>query len=242
MTNRSDPAGKARPGTAQGFAEQQTRPILAIETGSRSCSVAIRAGERQWPAVEHENTDHGHATMLMPMIERAMSKAGCAYADLDRIAVAVGPGSFTGIRVGLAAALGLSLASGVPAVGISSFLTVANVDERERKDRRLFALLDSRREEPFLVELDAELGFVQAPAVVTADALDEILASARPLILAGDAPLLGRYAKQGGIRLMQTSPSALEVAALAADPECRYDLPPKPVYVRQPDVTMPKPK
>jgi len=242
MTNRSDPTGKARPGTAQGFAEGRARPTLAIETGSRSCSVAVFVSLNDVPAVLHENTDHGHATMLMPMIEQAMAKAGCAYADLDRIAVAVGPGSFTGIRVGLAAALGLSLASGVPVVGISSFLTVADVEARERQNHRLFALLDSRREEPFLVELDAALGFVQPPAVVTVDALDEILAPARPLILAGDAPAMGRYATQGGIRLMQAVPHALAVAHLAADPERRYDLPAKPVYVRPPDVTMPKQK
>jgi tRNA threonylcarbamoyladenosine biosynthesis protein TsaB len=229
MTNRSDPAGKAR-------------PILAIETGSRSCSVAIFSSQKDLPVFLHEHTDHGHATMLMPMIEQAMAKAGCRYADLDRIAVAVGPGSFTGIRVGLAAALGLSLASGVAAIGISSFLTVANVEARERQECRLFALLDSRREEPFLVELDAELNFVEPPTVVTAEALDNILAPARPLILAGDAPLMGRYATQGGIRLMQTPPNALSVAMLAADPARRFDLPPKPVYVRQPDVTMPKPK
>jgi tRNA threonylcarbamoyladenosine biosynthesis protein TsaB len=242
MTNRTDPAGKARPGTAQGFAEGKSRPILAIETGGRACSVAIFFGWKQIPVDESVATDHGHATMLMPMIECVMAKAGCDYADLDRIAVAVGPGSFTGIRVGLAAALGLSLASGVPALGISSFLTVANAAERERQDRRLFALLDSRRDEPFLVELDAELNFVQPPAVVTAEALDDILAPARPLILAGDAPLMGRYATQGGIRLLQTAPNALSVAMLAADPQRRFDLPPKPVYVRPPDVTMPKPK
>jgi tRNA threonylcarbamoyladenosine biosynthesis protein TsaB len=242
MTNRSDPAGKVRPGLSQGFAEGKSRPILAIETGSRSCSVAIFSSLTDIPAVAHENTDHGHATMLMPMIERAMAKAGCDYAELERIAVSVGPGSFTGIRVGLAAALGLSLASGVPVVGISSFLTVANVDPAERQDRRLFALLDSRREEPFLVELDAELRFVQPPAFVTPEALDAILAPARPLILAGDAPAMGRYTTQGGIRLMQTSPDALSVASLAADPARRYDLPAKPVYVRPPDVTMPKSK
>jgi tRNA threonylcarbamoyladenosine biosynthesis protein TsaB len=242
MTSRTDPAGKARPGTAQGFAEGKSRPILAIETGSRSCSVAIFVSPADVPAVEHENTDHGHATMLMPMIERAMGKADCDYADLGRIAVSVGPGSFTGIRVGLAAALGLSLASGVPVVGISSFLTVADVETRERQDRRLFALLDSRREEPFLVELDTELRFLQPPAVVTPQALDEILARARPLILAGDAPAMGRYATQGGIRLMQTAPHAMAVALLAADPGRRFDLPPKPVYVRPPDVTIPKRK
>jgi tRNA threonylcarbamoyladenosine biosynthesis protein TsaB len=231
MTNRSDPAGKARAG-----------PILAIETGSRSCSVALFNDPTDIPASLHEQTDHGHATMLMPMIEQAMAQAGCGYADLARIAVAVGPGSFTGIRVGLAAALGLSLASGVPVVGISSFLAVGDVAPRERAERRLFALLDSRREEPFLVELDTSLRFVQPPAVVTLDALDEILAPAQPLILAGDAPAMGRYAGQGGIRLLQKSPSALVVAHLAADPARRYDLPAKPVYVRPPDVTMPKPK
>jgi hypothetical protein len=72
------------------------------------------------------------------------------------------------------------------------------------------------------------------------DTLDSILAPARPLILAGDAPAMGRYSKRGGIRLMQIAPNALSVAMLAADPEHRYDLPPKPVYIRAPDVTMPK--
>jgi len=60
-------------------------------------------------------------------------------------------------------ALGLSLASGVPAVGISSFLTVAQVDPRERQDRRVFALLDSRRDEPFLVEIDEQMQFCPPP-------------------------------------------------------------------------------
>jgi tRNA threonylcarbamoyladenosine biosynthesis protein TsaB len=242
MTNRTDPAGKVRLATAQGFAEERSRPILAIETGSRSCSAVVFSGLAETSAFEHENTDYGQATMLMPMIERVMDKAGCNYADLGRIAVAVGPGSFTGIRVGLAAALGLSLASGVPVVGISSFLTVADLEPSERQERRLFALLDSRREEPFLVELDDALGFITPPAVVTADALDAILVSARPLILAGDAPAMGHYAGQGGIRLIQAAPHALAVARLAADPEHRFDLPPKPVYIRPPDVTMPKQK
>jgi tRNA threonylcarbamoyl adenosine modification protein YeaZ len=225
---------------AAGFAGTLSRPILAIETGSRSCSVVVYADAHDVPAVEHETTDHGHATLLMPMIERALQKAGCAYADLSRVAVAVGPGSFTGLRVGLAAAQGIGLAAGIPVVGISSFLTVARGIESERDGRRVFVLLDSRREEPFLAEIDERLQFAQPPSVVGLDALDAILAPARPLIIAGDAPAIGRYSTQGGIRLMQIVPNALSVAALAADPEHRYDLPPKPVYIRAPDVTMPK--
>lgn len=229
MTNRTDPAGKAR-------------PILAIETGTRSCSVAIVTRLQDTPVFNLVETDHGHATMLMPMIEQALKESGCAYGDLSRIAVAVGPGSFTGIRVGLAAALGLSLASGVPAVGISSLQAVGLLDVGPRQGRRFFALLDSRREEPFLAELDEDLGFLQPPAVVALDALQSVLAAARPLILAGDAPAIERFAGQEGIRLMKTAPNALSVAALASDPAHRFDLPPKPVYVRPPDVTMPKPK
>src|SRR5262245_2015042 len=132
MTNRTDPAAVARPGQAQGFAAKPGGPILAIETGSRSCSVAIYAGPRGMPAYEHANTDHVHATMLMAMIERALQKAGCTYAELSRVAVAVGPGSFTGLRVGIAAAQGIGLAAGIPVVGISSFLTVVGSIERER--------------------------------------------------------------------------------------------------------------
>jgi tRNA threonylcarbamoyladenosine biosynthesis protein TsaB len=240
MTNRTDPAAVARPGQAAGFAAQPGKPILAIETGSRACSVVVYAGPMDVPNMVHEKTDHGHATLLMPMIERAMGRAGRAYADLDRVAVAVGPGSFTGLRVGIAAAQGIGLAANIPVVGISSFLGVVDAAQRERDGRRVFALLDSRREEPFVAEVDEQMQFVRPPAVVNVEELDAMLAAARPLILAGDAPAMGRYAGQGGIRLIQTWPTAVDIARLAADPAHRYDLPPKPVYVRAPDVTMPK--
>jgi tRNA threonylcarbamoyladenosine biosynthesis protein TsaB len=227
MTNRTERAGKGH-------------LLLAIETGSRSCSVAVSAGPGDIRALAHEDTDHGHATLLMPMIEAARRKAGCAYSDFARIAVAVGPGSFTGLRVGIAAAQGLGLAAGLPVVGISSFLAVAAGAVRERPGQRVFALLDSRRDEPFLAEVDAQLRLARPAAVVSLSELDIILAAARPLILAGDAPAMERYAQQDGIRLAKRSPTALRIAGLAADPERRYDLPPQPVYVRPPDVTMPK--
>ena len=234
MTSRSDPAGKARPGA-----------ILGIETGGRSCSVAIL---KDGLPVAHEYvaTDHGHATMLMPMIERVRTKAGCDYADLDRIAVTVGPGSFTGIRVGLAAALGLSLASGVPVVGVSSFHVVGAgiLSGPDVRDFRAFVLLDSRREEPFLVELGVDNDFKAPPAVTSVADLDALLAAAGPSIVIGDAPAVARGPKHfpQHVRLVPAAPDALFVAHLAADSERRFDLPPKPVYVRAPDVTMPKPK
>jgi tRNA threonylcarbamoyladenosine biosynthesis protein TsaB len=243
MTNRTDVASVARPGTAQGFAEAKGRPILAIETGSRACSVAIVDGPTLLSR-ERAETDHGHATMLMPMIERVRAAAKVDYRDLDRIAVAVGPGSFTGLRVGIAAALGLSLASGVPAVGISSFQTAAggSMQARDVAGFRCFVLLDSRRDEPFLAELGDDLGFVAAPAVVSVEAFDALLRTSGPALVLGDAAPLSRppSAFPSGVRVAPGPLDAIMVAALAADPGHRYDLPPKPVYVRAPDVTMPK--
>jgi tRNA threonylcarbamoyladenosine biosynthesis protein TsaB len=245
MTNRSDPAGKVRSGLSQGFAESRGGVILGIETGSRSCSVAVFKDGLP-VAHEIEDTDHGQATMLMPMIERVRAKAGYDYAELERIAVAVGPGSFTGIRVGLAAALGLSLASGVPAVGISSFQAVAAsvTHAPDVRGFRTFVLLDSRREEPFFVEIGADDTFKAPPAVIGVADFDAMLATAGLSIVVGDAPAIARGPKHfpRHVRLVPISPNALWVAALADDPAGRFDLPPKPVYIRPPDVTMPKPK
>ena len=237
MTNRSDPTGKARPMASK------AGPILAIETGGRACSVAI-VKDGVAVAEEHIATDHGQSTLLMPMIERVRAEAGCDYAELGRIAVAVGPGSFTGLRVGLAAALGISLASGVPAVGISSFLAVGIgiLQAPEARHRRGFILLDSRREEPFLVEIGDDDTFKFPPRVTTVADFDALLESAGPAVVFGDAPTLARGADAfpPEVYVIQRAPQVVLVAARAADPERRFDLPPKPVYVRPPDVTMPK--
>ena len=245
MTNRSDPAGKARPGLAQGVIGASGGAVLGIETGGRACSVAIFK-DGMPVAHEHAATDHGHATMLLPMIERVRAEAGCDYAELGRIAVAVGPGSFTGIRVGLAAALGLSLASSVPAVGVSSFQAVGTgmLTAPDVSGYRCFVLLDSRRDEPFLVEIGADDTFRTPPAVTTVADLDALLAVAGPSIVVGDAPAIARGPKHfpQHVRLVPMAPNALLVAARAGDPQRRFDLPPKPVYIRAPNVTMPKPK
>lgn len=84
------------------------------------CSVAVYDSglDRSW--VERLETERGQAEFLVPMIQSVMQKADVGFADLDRIAVTIGPGSFTGVRIGLATARALSLASGKPLVGIST--------------------------------------------------------------------------------------------------------------------------
>lgn len=92
--------------------------LLAIDTASDACSAAVLDGERLF--VRSEVVGRGHAERLFGQIEGALSDAGLSLAGLDRIAVTVGPGSFTGLRVGIAAARGLALATRLPTVGVST--------------------------------------------------------------------------------------------------------------------------
>ncbi|MGD9766768.1 MAG: tRNA (adenosine(37)-N6)-threonylcarbamoyltransferase complex dimerization subunit type 1 TsaB, partial [Pseudolabrys sp.] len=94
--------------------------ILAIDTALESCSAAVLDTARTTAlAVEQEPMLRGHAEALMPLIARVMDRAQLEFKEIDRIAVTVGPGSFTGLRVGIAAARGIALASGKPAIGLS---------------------------------------------------------------------------------------------------------------------------
>jgi tRNA threonylcarbamoyl adenosine modification protein YeaZ len=88
---------------------------LAIDTSLRACAVAVTGGA--WAS---EPMQRGQAQRLIPMVGEVLARAGLSYADVRRVAVAVGPGSFTGVRVGISAALGLGLALGVPVVGVST--------------------------------------------------------------------------------------------------------------------------
>lgn len=98
--------------------------VLAIDTAATACSVAA-VGRLGQCAHESIAMDRGHAEALVPLIERVMGGAGIGFADLDLIAVTVGPGAFTGLRVGLATARGLALATGLPCIGVSTTLALA---------------------------------------------------------------------------------------------------------------------
>ena len=93
--------------------------LLAIDTTAEACSVGIHAGDPP-DVLLSEVIGRGHAERLVGMIDAAMSTAGLSYQDLERIVVTVGPGSFTGVRVGIAAARGLALVTGCPAIGVGT--------------------------------------------------------------------------------------------------------------------------
>jgi tRNA threonylcarbamoyladenosine biosynthesis protein TsaB len=99
--------------------------VLAIDTALAACSAAVLDTKRGIVASESLAMTRGHAEALMPLVKRVIDAAGVAFPDIDRIAVTSGPGSFTGLRVGIAAARGIALAADKPAVGLSTLAAYA---------------------------------------------------------------------------------------------------------------------
>jgi tRNA threonylcarbamoyladenosine biosynthesis protein TsaB len=126
--------------------------VLAFDTCFGAVSVAVRwqNADGEWLQREaYEEMDIGQAERLMPMIATVMQEAGLTFSDLDQIAVTRGPGSFTGVRVGVAAARGLALATGLPVVSATSLRVMA-----ARADR----VLGERRQPVVAVAVDARRG------------------------------------------------------------------------------------
>lgn len=121
-----------------------TTPIvLAIDTAAPRLQLALLAGDRL--DVSIDDIAQGHAELLFARVDALLARNSLSYADLTRIAVTTGPGSFTGLRIGLSAARGLGLALGVPVVGVPSLLAISLVAEC----KPTAVLLDARRSEAY---------------------------------------------------------------------------------------------
>jgi tRNA threonylcarbamoyladenosine biosynthesis protein TsaB len=228
-------ARRAKPADLQHPAPAMNgRPILALDAAGAACSAAVWRGDGL-AAHRRQAMARGHAEALMPLVLEVLRAATLDFADLGLVAVGVGPGSFTGIRIALAAARGIGLAAGLPVVGADSFSAVAAaVFAHERAGRSLLVAIDSKRQEIFGQYYDPALAPLGAPVVASPEAL---LARrpAGPLLVAGDAadllPEAPQFARASGPGL----PDAAAIAALAAAGQAH--LPPRPLYLRAPDVT-----
>jgi tRNA threonylcarbamoyladenosine biosynthesis protein TsaB len=216
-----------------------TAPTLAIETSGSACSVALLlpgAGAGRPPAHEIMATSHGHATALAPMIARIARAAEIELTALKAIAVSCGPGSFTGIRVGLATARAMALAIACPIVGIGTFQALAATTSRSGGPlaARSLVVLDSRRSDLFAVELDADLHELSPPALLTAEQI-EARCRQEGVALIADAELT-TLAGLGGLSATADAVAVAELAMRRPD-LCR---PAEPIYLRPPDISQPK--
>lgn len=220
--------------------------VFALESATRACSVALWI-DGAVVAVDRADLPRGQAEALVPMVETVRRRAGIAFAEIDRFAVTIGPGHFTGLRVGLATARGLALAVDRPLVGIGTLAAVAAaVSDEERQGATLLVALDSKRAEPYLQAFDARLRPVTQPAAVPiADYVAALLRleSTGPFIVAGDAgdPVVAELTVRGatarGARAA-LRPDAAVVAMLGAAAPLP-SVAPGPLYLHPVEITTP---
>lgn len=189
---------------------------------------------------------HGHGEALLPMIAAAVGVI--SPTEINIVAACVGPGGFTGIRVGLAAAQGIALAAGAQTIGVTSFAAAAAVLAGDIAACAVLVAIDSRRSELY-VQLIAASGEPMAPpAAIPPENLPAYVAGLigdAPLALAGDAvePAAAALSGRTGLRpISGTAPDAVGVLA-AARPIWRAGGMPEPLaplYLRPPDVSLPK--
>jgi tRNA threonylcarbamoyladenosine biosynthesis protein TsaB len=181
--------------------------VLAFDTATRATAVALCDLGPGGACIERRDdppagSRPGHAARLLELVAVAMTDAGAGWADVDRLAVGVGPGTFTGLRIGIATAQALSRARGIPLVGVSTLESLALGGARARSADTVAAVIDARRGEVFAAAWRVDrvqpawLGErVIAPVAISPEALAGELAGLRRTVLAvGDGAIEFRTA------------------------------------------------
>ncbi|MBC7950429.1 MAG: tRNA (adenosine(37)-N6)-threonylcarbamoyltransferase complex dimerization subunit type 1 TsaB, partial [Rhodospirillaceae bacterium] len=162
--------------------------VLALDSATSACSAAL------WQdgivvAQRFKEMERGQSEVLVPMVAEVMAEAGAAFTDLDLLAVTVGPGAFTGIRIGLATARALALASGKSLAGIATPEAVAAaIPPAERAGRTIMVALDSRRDEVWVQTFTVDLAPLSEPTALLPLEAAKLLSG--PVVVAGDAASL----------------------------------------------------
>ncbi len=221
--------------------------LICIETATDVCSVAL-ARDGELIALHESAEKYKHAAMITVLITRCLEQAGYSARALDAIAVSHGPGSFTGLRVGVSAAKGLCFAWDRPLLAVGTLAALANGSIKAINDPNAWycPMIDARRNEVYLALYDAGLGEQRSPEAVI---LDEEglarIATDRTLILSGDGAFKMR-SKAGWNKLIFSDVvcSAKHMIAPATDLWQRKqycDLTYfAPMYLKSPNITTPK--
>ena len=213
--------------------------ILAIDTALDACAAAVLdTGSGELIAIESQAMKRGHAEALMPVIARVMRQSGLPFAALDRIAVTTGPGSFTGLRVGLSAARGIALAADRPAVGLTTLSAYAAPVVSEGGEHPVISAIDARHGQLYFQVVGGDGGLLVAPRLGPIEEALDASRLGRPHLVGNAAKILAdRWPAQAPPPVEvdpQAAPDIAWVAWLgaAASPETA---PARPFYLRAPD-------
>jgi tRNA threonylcarbamoyl adenosine modification protein YeaZ len=209
--------------------------LLAIDCAASLCAACVYdAGAGKELAREVRDLGKGHAEHLMDVIETALRGSGIGYRDLDAVAVSIGPGSFTGLRVGVSTARGLALALKIPAIGVTTLEALAAEGASAFPGRPVLAALDAGREEFHAALYDKMLAKTYGPSVATLSELVDMAIAAEAVLVGTAAP---RIAAAAG-RPFDTGPIAAtaDIATYARLASAKKPgEKPKPLYLRGAD-------
>ena len=220
--------------------------ILALDTALGATSAAILdVGANCILASESEPMERGHSEALMPMVARVLAASGLTFARLDRFAVTIGPGSFTGLRIGIAAARGFALVHGRPAVGVSTLAAFAAPLLFGEERRPVAAAIDARHGMVFFQALAVGGRTMAGPGLFSAEDAARRIGDGQVAFVGNAAEKLATARKGvstdfragAGIVNTRVAPDIAWVARLgaAADPA---SAPAKPLYLREANVTV----
>ena len=213
--------------------------VLAIDTALEACSAAVLDTEQGGIlASESIPMVRGHAEALMPLVARVMSEARLEFLELDRVAVTVGPGSFTGLRVGVSAARGIAVAAGKPAVGLTTLAAYAAPYIAADPIAPLVTAIDARNNQVY-VQLFGNGGrtLIQPKITAVRDAVRAAMTGPARLVGSGATLLVDAWPpnqERPSIVDASRAPVIDWVAHLGAAANQGLALP-KPLYLRAPD-------
>jgi len=213
--------------------------ILAIDTALDACAAAVLDSETgKLIAQESQSMKRGHAEALMPLIARVIAASETAFTDLGRIAVTTGPGSFTGLRVGLSAARGIGLAANIPVVGVTTLAAYAAPIVSQNAEHTVVSAIDARHDHVYLQIVSGNGSALVRPCVIPIpEALDDWRYGAAHLVGNAAGILAERWPTNTVAPFnvdMQAAPDISWVGWLGAavDPNTAKA---RPFYLRAPD-------
>ena len=218
--------------------------ILAIDTALEACAAGVLDTEAgKLIAQESQAMKRGHAEALMPLIARVIARSGIAFSSLDRIAVTTGPGSFTGLRVGLSAARGIGLAANKPVVGLTTLTAYAAPVVSQNAEQPVISAIDARHDHVYFQVVSGNGSSLIPPRVAP---IEEALGASQ----FGAPYLVGNAAQILSQRWPSHAPSPFKVDAQGA-PDIAWvawlgaavspnTAPARPFYLRAPDAKLPK--
>jgi tRNA threonylcarbamoyl adenosine modification protein YeaZ len=213
--------------------------ILAIDTAlGATAACVLEAGADAPESAESIVMERGHAEALLPLVERVLARVEGGIAAVDRIAVTVGPGSFTGIRIGIAAARAFGLARQAPVVGVSTLAALAAPLVADRRAGLAVVAIDARHGSIWVQAFAAGGRTLMTPRLAGIRETVRALGSGPFRVAGSGAPALAADAKLIGITAEMAGPvEAPDIGwvarlGLAADPETA---PAKPLYLKAPD-------